>query len=165
MTTVAHLLCLLKHALPWLASAVHWCSMVAGRGRGRQEPHWRMGVALSTGASSGARIEARQGPPLVLCSTQNQEASSKLARGWRPAAVCVRCSLMRCAIAGGWGGAGRWRLAGLVVVRFVWWGSASDVGHQAVAGWEKPIGVWTVASGSLPGRKAMTWVMSSGIWR
>jgi hypothetical protein len=120
---------------------------------------------LATGASSGARIEARQGPPLVLCSTQNQEASSKLARGWRPAAVCVRCSLMRCTIAGGWGGAGRWRLAGLVVVRFVWWGSASDVGHQAVAGWEKPIGVWTVASGSLPGRKAMTWVMSSGIWR
>jgi hypothetical protein len=49
MATVAHLLCLLEHGLPWLASAALWCSLLAwrgrgrGRGRGRQEPHRRKG--------------------------------------------------------------------------------------------------------------------------
>jgi hypothetical protein len=32
MATVAHLLCLLEHALPWLASAALWCSLVQHSG-------------------------------------------------------------------------------------------------------------------------------------
>jgi hypothetical protein len=74
------------------------------------ERGWRQAPVRATGGSSVARIEARRGPALVLRSTQKQEAPSKLARGRRPAAVCVRCSLVQCAIAGG-----RWRLAGVAI--------------------------------------------------
>jgi hypothetical protein len=95
-----------------------------------RERGWRRAPVLATGGSSAAQIEARQGPTLVLHSTQKQEAPSKHARGRRPAAVCVPCSLVRRAIAGGRGGVGWWRLAGLIAERLVWWGSTSNVGHQ-----------------------------------
>jgi hypothetical protein len=111
----------------------------------------------------------------VVHSTQKQEAPSKLACGRRMTAVCVCCSLVRHAIAGGRGGAGRWRLVGLITARLVWWGSTSDAGHQEGGddealwnrwqcsgsgshwrqlGWEKVVGAWMMASGSLSGWKA-----------
>jgi hypothetical protein len=79
------------------------------------ERGWRQAPVLATGGSSVVRIEARRRPALVLRSTQKKEASSKLEHGRRSVAVCVSCSLVRRAIAGGQGVAGRWRLVSAAI--------------------------------------------------